>query len=266
MDATRTRRRSTRTPASSSPARSATAALRRGDVLLIDEAGMLDQDTARALLTIADEHHARVALVGDRHQLPAVGRGGVLDLAARWAAPGRVSDAGHGAPLHAHRHDARRRHCHASRTTSTPSSVSPCAPGRTPAWCSMRCSPATRSSVHATEAERGAALAADAAKAPSDRHRDGRGGRHQRAGRRAQRARSETGSSPPATSTTRIPPPRHAGQRIGVGDRVTTRRNDPGLDVANRDTWTVTRVAADGRVLAHRASDGERDAAGRLRA
>ena len=48
---------------------------------------MLDQDTARALLTIADEHGARVALVGDRHQLPAVGRGGVLDLAARWAAP-----------------------------------------------------------------------------------------------------------------------------------------------------------------------------------
>ena len=48
---------------------------------------MLDQDTARALLTIADEHHARVALVGDRHQLPAVGRGGVLDLAARYVHP-----------------------------------------------------------------------------------------------------------------------------------------------------------------------------------
>ncbi len=48
---------------------------------------MLDQDTARALLTIADETGARVALVGDRHQLPAVGRGGVLDLAARWAPP-----------------------------------------------------------------------------------------------------------------------------------------------------------------------------------
>ena len=30
---------------------------------------------------------ARVALVGDRHQLPAVGRGGVLDLAARWVSP-----------------------------------------------------------------------------------------------------------------------------------------------------------------------------------
>jgi exodeoxyribonuclease V alpha subunit len=61
--------------------------LRPGDLVVVDEAGMLDQDTARALLTIADETRARVALLGDRHQLPAVGRGGVLDLAARWAAP-----------------------------------------------------------------------------------------------------------------------------------------------------------------------------------
>ena len=63
------------------------ARLLPGDVLLVDEAGMLDQDTARALLTIADEAGARVAFVGDRHQLPAVGRGGVLDHAARWASP-----------------------------------------------------------------------------------------------------------------------------------------------------------------------------------
>ena len=63
------------------------AQLRPGDVLLVDEAGMLDQDTARALLHIADQHHARLVLVGDRHQLPAVGRGGVLDLAARYAHP-----------------------------------------------------------------------------------------------------------------------------------------------------------------------------------
>ena len=51
---------------------------------------MLDQDTARALLTIADEAGARVALVGDRHQLPAVGRGGVLDHALAWAHPTAV--------------------------------------------------------------------------------------------------------------------------------------------------------------------------------
>ncbi len=59
-----------------------------GDVLLVDEAGMLDQDTARALFAIADRvRGAVVALLGDRHQLPAVGRGGVLDLAARWVRP-----------------------------------------------------------------------------------------------------------------------------------------------------------------------------------
>ena len=51
---------------------------------------MLDQDTARALLTIADEAGARVAFVGDRHQLPAVGRGGVLDHAVAWAHPTAV--------------------------------------------------------------------------------------------------------------------------------------------------------------------------------
>ena len=66
------------------------ALLLPGDLLLVDEAGMLDQDTARALLTIADETGARVAFVGDRHQLPAVGRGGVLDHAARWARPEAV--------------------------------------------------------------------------------------------------------------------------------------------------------------------------------
>jgi ATP-dependent exoDNAse (exonuclease V) alpha subunit len=58
-----------------------------GDVLLVDEAGMLDQDTAAALLAVADEHGARLVLLGDQHQLPAVGRGGVLDLAARYADP-----------------------------------------------------------------------------------------------------------------------------------------------------------------------------------
>ena len=50
---------STRPPASSTPVRRDSAALRRGDVLLVDEAGMLDQDTARALLTIADDHGMR---------------------------------------------------------------------------------------------------------------------------------------------------------------------------------------------------------------
>ena len=37
--------------------------------------------------------------------------------------------------------------------------------------------------------------------------------------------------------------------RIGAGDQVVTRRNDPGLEVANRDSWTVTSVQRDGSVI-----------------
>jgi exodeoxyribonuclease V alpha subunit len=36
------------------------------------------------------------------------------------------------------------------------------------------------------------------------------------------------------------------GERIGLGDRVATRRNDPDLGVANRQTWTVTGIGDDG--------------------
>ncbi len=37
-----------------------------------------------------------------------------------------------------------------------------------------------------------------------------------------------------------------AGERLGVGDRVMTRRNDRDLQVANRDTWTVIGIDFDG--------------------
>jgi exodeoxyribonuclease V alpha subunit len=40
-----------------------------------------------------------------------------------------------------------------------------------------------------------------------------------------------------------------AGQRIGAGDRITTRRNDPTLDVANRDSWTVTAVGPGAKLV-----------------
>lgn len=33
-----------------------------------------------------------------------------------------------------------------------------------------------------------------------------------------------------------------ASDRVGLGDRVTTRRNDPDLQIANRQTWKVTGV------------------------
>ncbi len=39
------------------------------------------------------------------------------------------------------------------------------------------------------------------------------------------------------------------GERIGLGDRVATRRNDRDLAVANRDTWTVAGIGDDGSLL-----------------
>ena len=223
-----------------------TATLRRGDVLLVDEAGMLDQDTARALLTIADEHHARVALVGDRHQLPAVGRGGVLDLAARWAAPDAclTLDTVH----------------RFTRTETTPDGALVSVADAEYARLSLAMRAGSDAGVvfdallarhqiqvHATEAERGAALAADAVKALSAgtatvmvADTNEQVATLNAAIRDRFVASGHVDDSHTATT--------YAGQRIGVGDRVTTRRNDPDLDVANRDTWTVTRVAADGRV------------------
>src|SRR5699024_5439294 len=53
--------------------------------LVVDEAGMLDQEATRALLELADRYDTDVAMIGDRDQLSAVGRGGVLDMAARVA-------------------------------------------------------------------------------------------------------------------------------------------------------------------------------------
>ena len=40
-----------------------------------------------------------------------------------------------------------------------------------------------------------------------------------------------------------------AGERIGVGDRIATRRNDRDLAVANRDVWTVAGVDRNGGLL-----------------
>jgi conjugative relaxase-like TrwC/TraI family protein len=206
----------------------ARARLLPGDVLLVDEAGMLDQDTARALFVIADRAHATVALVGDRHQLPAVGRGGVLDLAARW-----VRRAAHHELESVHRFSD-------------------------PAYAelSMLMRSGERSGevfeallergevvVHASEVERTAALAAIGADGDGD-----------------QLVITDTREQVGALNAV-IRDRRHClgeqsgelltrrGEPIGLGDRVATRRNDRHLGVANRDTWTVAGVGDDGSLL-----------------
>ena len=223
----------------------ARARLLPGDVLLVDEAGMLDQDTARALFAIADRAHARVALLGDRHQLPAVGRGGVLDLAARWVPP-------------AAHHELESVHRFADPAYGDLSLLMRA--GERPGEVFDALLERDQIVLHASEVERTAALAAIGA-APAD----GADGGEQLiiadtrdqviALNAAIRDQRHAAGAPPGKRPSEQPGRAgersgewvtRRGERIGLGDRVATRRNDRNLGVANRDTWTVTGIGADG--------------------
>jgi exodeoxyribonuclease V alpha subunit len=219
------------------------AVLTAGDLLLVDEAGMLDQDSALALMVIADTAHARVALVGDRHQLPAVGRGGVLDLAVRWADPEAclTLDAVHrfGDPAYAQ--------LSLSMRTGTPNSAGV-------VFDALLARGEVR--IYPTPAARTQALAAIAAAATAtratgwNRHEGGvllvADTREQVAELNGHiRERLVAGGHVDDTQSVTT----WAGERIGVGDQIATRRNDRAADVANRDTWTVTGLRNDGAAV-----------------
>lgn len=199
--------------------------LRAGDLLLVDEAGMLDQDCARALLTIADETGARVAFVGDRHQLPAVGRGGVLDHAVAWAHPTAVVTL---ETVHRFTDPAYAALSLRMRTGDDPGSVFDTLHRR------------GQVVIHASEVERTATLAdigaaGDLVLADTREHVADLNAAVQDHRQHDQNTRGELTTA--------------GGDRIGVGDRVATRRNDPDLQVANRQTWTVKRIGEDGSLL-----------------
>lgn len=59
--------------------------LNPGDRIVVDEAGMLDADTARVLMIVAEQQHAGVAMIGDPRQVLPVGHGGAMELARRAA-------------------------------------------------------------------------------------------------------------------------------------------------------------------------------------
>ncbi len=224
--------------------------LRPDDLLIVDEAGMLDQDTARALLTVADEAGARLALLGDRHQLAAVGRGGVLDLAAT-----QVDPAAHLTLESVHRF---------IRTDST----GPTVPDIDFAELTLavrRCdSPSTvfdallargRIHLHPDHAALQDALAATAAHDPQAADvavvADTREQVNELNAAIRNRLVTDGRVDDVRVVTTR------AGQRIGAGDRIATRRNDRDLEVANRDTWTVTAVGRRGGLLVTGTATGD---------
>ncbi|MFZ2012489.1 MAG: MobF family relaxase [Nocardioides sp.] len=206
------------------------ARLRRGD-LLVDEAGMVDQDTARALLRLADENKALVMLVGDRHQLPAVGRGGVLDLAIRYA-PDRVQQ------LDRVRRFKDPGYAEVSVRMRT---------GTAPVDVFDELLARGEIVIHGSDVERTRRLAAEASVGKlvvaDTREQVGRINAF------AHRIRKATGEVDEQVLTA-------AGERLGVGDTIATRRNDRDADVANREFWTV--VSCDRGALTVRGEAGTR--------
>ena len=224
--------------------------LRPGDLLVVDGAGMLDQDTARALLTVADECNARVALLGDRHQLAAVGRGGVLDLAVDRVDPAahaildgvhrflRTDPAGRKAPDTGYADLTL-----AMRTGDDAGAVFDALVARgqirlhpdASALQEAVATIATASSAHGGRP----LIVADTREAVAALNA---------ATRSALIAAGRVDDTTVATT--------FAGQRIGLGDLVVTRRNDATLGVANRDTWIVTDVGGRGGLLVTPAGTG----------
>ena len=196
----------------------ASARLARGERVIVDEAGMLDQDTTIALLTLIAEAGATVALVGDSAQLPAVGRGGVLDIAAQTR--GATYDM---TEVHRFTDRAYAALTIAMRDRDHPGQI----------FDQLAALDLIR--LHASEDEQQAYIAATLAdeEAITVATNDEAAVLNQ-----AIRARRVTAGlvddTVTVTGSDRLP--------IGAGDFIQTRKNDNTLGVANRQTWTVQHV------------------------
>jgi len=183
-------------------------------LLAVDEAGMLDQDSARALLALADAGGAQVVLIGDRHQLPAVGRGGVLDLAVRYAAARCIEHGG----IHRFTDPAYADLSLRMRSGARPGEVFDELVRRGDVV--IHASDVERQDVLAAKASLGGLVIADT--------RD----QVTRINHVAHRVRVMTGEAADSVVTA-------SGDQIGTGDTIATRQNDAEVGVANREMWSV---------------------------
>ncbi len=210
------------------------AQLARGERVIVDEAGMLDQDTAIALLTVCDEAGATVALVGDRAQLAAVGRGGVLDMAAQLR--GRAFDM-----AEVHRFTDR---AYADLTVRMRDGDNPGAVFDQLTALGLVRLHASDEDVRehiAGQRREGEAVTVtsnDEARAVNARIREERVARGEVDDRR-----SATGSD---------------GLSIGAGDVIQTRKNNADLGVANRQNWIVQHIEQDGTLSVREAGNGRK--------
>lgn len=208
------------------------AVLSPGERVIVDEAGMLDQDTAHALLTVTAEAGASVALVGDRAQLPAVGRGGVLDMAAQIR--GRTYDM---TELHRFTDPDYAALTLVMRDREHPGDVF----NRLAAMNLVTLhadEDAAREHItaHAHDGEAITVATNDEAAELNERIRAGRV------------ERGEVDDAVTATGSD--------GLSIGAGDLVQTRKNNSDRGVANRQQWIVQHVTNEGTVYAREVGNG----------
>ena len=221
--------------------------LSAGSVIVVDEAGLMTVDQANALIDVAAESGAAIRLVGDPRQLGAVGRGGVMETAGRWADQGPVM------LDRVHRFLTVRVDETGLPVTETDIEYADLSlllrDGADPDLVTAALVERGAVVVHQTRDETVAALAAQiAAQGEED------GGLAVTVATNDDAAELNRAVRFLRVQAGTVDDRRVAagmdGARIGVGDRIVTRRNDAARDVANRETWTVQAVKADGAVLA----------------
>ena len=210
------------------------ARLTRGERVIVDEAGMLDQDTAIALLTVTAEAGATVALVGDRAQLAAVGRGGVLDMAAHLR--GRTFDM---AEVHRFTDPAYAEVTVRLRDGDNSGEV----------FDQLTALGLVR--IHASDEDVREHIAGQRREGEAVTVTSNDEARTVNARIREERvARGEVDDHHTATGSDGLP--------IGAGDVIQTRKNNTSIGVANRQNWIVQRVEQDGAVRVREAGNGRK--------
>ena len=225
--------------------------LRAASVIVVDEAALMTVDQANALIDLAAESGAALRLVGDPRQLGAVGRGGVMETASRWAQSTVTLDEVHRF-VRAGIDDAGMPVTETDRDYAALSLA--LREGTEPDAVVEQLFARDMVVLHASEAEATAAIAADVA---PDLERPGAVAVTVATNAEAELVNAAVRELRVAAGTVNDTAVTFGmeGVRIGPGDYIVTRRNDTERNVSNRQSWVVNEVLSDGAVVA---GDGAR--------
>jgi exodeoxyribonuclease V alpha subunit len=215
-------------------------------VIVVDEAALMTVDQANALIDLTAESGAALRLVGDPRQLGAVGRGGVMETASRWAQSTVTLD-------EVHRFVRTRVDEAGMPVTETDRDYAALSlalrEGTEPDAVVEQLFARDMVVLHASEGEAVAAIATDAA---PDLERLGAvavtvatNAEAELVNQAVRGLRVSAGTVNDTVVTLGM-----EGVRIGPGDHIVTRRNDAERNVSNRQSWVVKEVLSDGAVVA----------------